>query len=87
MKNAANNTSDKISHTQCTYGDEELASVIIEFSDWRKGRDWVAAVTCLIVLTWNMTGSGGSHRVCFLRTAELNQDLRGEELGDVVFLL
>lgn len=30
MKNAANNGSDKISHTQCTCGDEELASVIIE---------------------------------------------------------
>lgn len=36
MKNAANNGSDKISHTRFTCGDEELASVIIEFSVWRK---------------------------------------------------
>lgn len=87
MKNAANNGSDKISHTRCTCGDEELASVIIEFSVWRRGRGRVAAVTCLIVLTWNMAGSGGSRCVCFLRTAELNQDLRWEELEGVAFLL
>lgn len=37
MKNAANNRSDKISHSQWTRGDEELASVITEFPVWRRG--------------------------------------------------
>lgn len=68
MKNAANNVSDTISHTQWIRGDEELASVIIEFSVWRRGR--VAAATCLIVPTWSMVCSGRSR-----------SDLGGEKLG------
>lgn len=86
MKNAANNGSDKISHTRCTCSDEELASVIIEFSVWRKGRGWVAAVTRLIVPMLNMASSGGNPCICFPSTAELSQDLRGEEMEGVVFL-
>lgn len=51
MTNAANNRSHKISHTQWTGGDEESASVIIEFSVWKEGWERLNTVTCLIVLT------------------------------------
>ncbi len=87
MKNAANIGSDKISHTQCTCGDEELASVIIEFSVWRKDQGWVAAMTRLIVPSWNMAGTGESSSVSFLWIAEFNLDLRGDELEDVTHFL
>lgn len=79
MKNAANNGSDKISHTQCTRGDEESAPVIIEFSVWRKDRGWVRWLVKHSQLRRNPLH-------LFSSSTEFSQDLRGAETGDVVFL-
>lgn len=85
MKNVANNGSDKIKRTGCSCGDEELALGVIEFSVWRRRPGWVAAVTRLIVSMLNTASSGGNPCICFLSTAELSQDLKGQEIEDIFF--
>lgn len=87
MKNAANNGSDKIKRTGCSCGGEELALVVIEFSVWRRRPGRVAAVTRLIVSMLNMASSGGNPCICFLSTAELSQDLKGQKIEDIFFFL